>query len=68
MTNKSMVVVVFTMGNAQHIYVQDMLTLYEHQPGENQLFKEYMDFRYFSVNRSSKRRAGLWSNMAITIH
>lgn len=26
-----------------------------------------MDFRYFSVNRSSKRWAGLWSNMAMKI-
>lgn len=55
----------FHYAKCTNLFVQDMLILQEHYPGEHQIFKDYMDFGYSSVNRSGKRWAGVWSDMAI---
>lgn len=52
----------FQYAKCAHLYVQDMVAL---QSNHSQVFKEFADKGYFTINRTGSRWAGVWSNMTI---
>lgn len=52
----------FHYAKCAHIYVQDMIHLKESHP---QAYKEFAEKGYFTINRTGKPWAGVWSDMVI---